>query len=157
VSTVVWPAAVIVWPGGQVETVVYTISVTLVAGTELTGAAGVLLVGLAVHFVQTVKVDVEVMYTVDGLGVAKTEVTPALVTVCPTGQVVTLVETITVVMTVDGIGIPAGDDSTGEFGVEEATAVDTGVDIAPVKGMELGQLVMRPGFWGTKAAQIPMR
>jgi hypothetical protein len=139
-----------------VETVVYTISVTLVAGTELAGAAGVLLVGLAVHFVQTVNVDVEVIIMVDGLGVVRTVVLPDLVIVCPIGHVETVVETTIVVRTVDGSGIPAGDDCTGEFGVEETAGVEAGTDVG-VNGIELGQLVIRPGFWGTKAAQIPMR
>jgi hypothetical protein len=148
--TVVCPAAVIVWPGGQVETVVYTISVILIAGSDETGATGVLLVGLAVHLVQTVNVEVEVMMIVEGLGVARTVVLPALVMVSPIEHVDTLVVTTTVVRI-------AEDDSTGEFGVDEAAGVDTGGAEAPVKGIEVGQLVMRPGFCGTKAAQIPMR
>jgi hypothetical protein len=72
--------------------------------------------------------------------------------VWPAGQVVTLVSTMTVVTTVEGSS-GAGDELIGEFGVEEGV----GGTEAPVKGMEDGQLVIRPGFWGTNAAQIPMR
>jgi hypothetical protein len=116
-----------------------------VAGAELTGATGVLLVGFAVHFVQTVNVEVEVTIMVDWLGVARTVVLPELVMVCPTGQVEILVETTTVVIIVEGIGMPAGDDWTGEFGVEEVAGVGAGTDVE-VNGIELGQLVIRPGF-----------
>jgi hypothetical protein len=118
---------------------VYTTSVTLVAGTDETGAAGVLLVGFALHFVQTVSVEVEVMMTVEGLGEVKTVVLPAWVTVSPIEQVDTLVETTTVVRSVEDV-------STGEFGVDEAAGVDTGAGVEPVNGIEVGQLVMRPGF-----------
>lgn len=61
-------------------------------GTGLTSVEEVL---LAVHLAQIV--DVSVIRTVEVLGAVNTEVTPWLVTVCPTGQVVTVVRTISVI------------------------------------------------------------
>ena len=63
------------------------------AGAEVSGDAREL-DGAAVHWVQMV--DVEVMRTVETLGVVRTFVTPLSVTVWPAGQVVTVEDTMTV-------------------------------------------------------------
>lgn len=86
--------------------------------------------GVAVHLVQMV--DVVVMRTVETLGVSRTLVTVPEVTVCPAGQVVTVVETISVTMASDGAGVGSG-------------------------GGKVGQSVTIPGFSGIWAAQMPCR
>lgn len=52
-------------------------------------------------------------------------------------------------------GAGAGEDLIGEFGVE--AGVEAGGLPTAVKGIELGQFVIKPGFWGMWAAQIPIR
>lgn len=92
---------------------------------------------------------------VDTLGVGRTVVPPALVIVWPAGQVVTLVETTTVVRTVDGTsGEPgtAGAEAPGPAGVD--ACVFAGGAEAPVNGIELGQLVIKPGFCGDRKSVV---
>jgi hypothetical protein len=124
--------------------------VMVVSGTAVTATTEVVLAaGGAAHLVQGI-VDVEVTKMVEMLGVAKTVVLPALVIVWPTEQVETLVMTTSVVVLIG----TAGDELTGEFGVE--AGVEAGTE-APVNGIDFGQLVIKPGFCGTKAAQIPSK
>lgn len=44
------------------------------------------------------------------------------------------------------LGRAVGEDLTGEFGVE--AGIEAGVVPAAVNGIELGQFVIKPGFWG---------
>ena len=92
------------------------------------------------HLLHTVAVDV--MYRVETLGVARTVVTVPLVTVWPTGQVVSVAITTSVVTTSPGEG-PLG------------AGVGAGVG-GTIERLD-GQLVMIPGFEGIKLAQMPTR
>lgn len=58
-------------------------------------------------------------------------------------------------------GEETGLETAGDRGVDEAGADEAGTELEGAvvgpRGMLLGQPVTRPGFWGTKAAQMPTR
>ena len=106
----------------------------------VTGEAGVLAAGGAAHLVQgIVRVDVRVI--VEMLGFSKTVVVPAAVIVWPIVHEENVVYTTSVVV-LGSAG--AGGELTGDLGVE--AGVEAGGVPAAVNGIELGQLVIRPGF-----------
>lgn len=133
------------------------------AGLDCAGADAAGTVACAVHLEHGM-VEVIVTRAVDTLGLVRMLVTVPEVTVCPAGQVVTEVDTITVTV-LCGTGT-TGDETTGETAVEEpgagaelpaaeagadgAGADETGAEgVAGTVGhrvMLLGTLVMIPGF-----------